>query len=70
MTHPIIAAYASLGVPEARDGADGLSDADIERILEKLLPGKVYPGEREAGILDWIFARVTDARGVDSKRRR
>jgi hypothetical protein len=38
--------------------------ADVEALLLRLLPPTAYPGEREAGIVDWIHARVQDSRGT------
>lgn len=64
MTHPDVAAYVAQRVPAAEGGADRLEDDDLQRALVTLLPDKAYPGEREADILDWMYARVTDARGT------
>ena len=64
MTHADVAAYVTARVPEARTGADTLNDDSLLPALTTLLPDKAYPGEREADILDWIYARVTDARGT------
>jgi hypothetical protein len=40
---------------------ESLSVEDREAGLEVIFPSTVYPGEREAQIVDWIVARVTDA---------
>jgi hypothetical protein len=41
-----------------------LSREDIEAGIRVIFPPTVYPGEREAEIMDWIEARVTDAQGT------
>jgi hypothetical protein len=64
MTDPEVRAYVrrrAQGLPEDSDLA---SDPQIEAGLQALMPATVYPGTREAGIVDWIYARVTDARGT------
>ena len=64
LTDVDIVDYVSVSVPDVRNGADGLDDESVKRALTTLLPDKAYQGEREADIIDWMFARVTDARGT------
>ena len=62
MTNPEVADYVTGRVSEARQGADLMSEVDVQRALVALMPEKVYPGEKEADIADWIFTRVMDAK--------
>jgi hypothetical protein len=65
MTQPEVVDHVSKAVPAAVGGADTMADGDVvTACLQQLLPDKAYPGEREADIIDWIFARVTDASGT------
>jgi len=46
------------------EDVESLSAGDVESGIHVLFPETVYPGEREAQIVDWITARVTDAQGT------
>lgn len=46
------------------NGIDRMPRFRLLRALSALLPDKVYPGEHEADILNWIAERVTDGHGT------
>lgn len=64
-THAEVRDYLASG-EEGVDAlaVEGLHAVQVEGLLSKLLPATAYPGEREAGIVDWIYARVSDSRGT------
>jgi hypothetical protein len=64
-THAAVRDYLAGGdsAVDAR-AVEDLLDVQVDALVAKIFPPTVYPGEREAGILDWIYARVSDSRGT------
>ena len=56
--------YVAASVPGVQARIEDLTVADRDAALGLIFPETVYPGEREAAILDWITARVTDGQGT------
>lgn len=62
---PLVRALVEDTVPALKSSnVESLSGFDVERGLKVIFPETVYPGEREADIVDWVVARVTDAQGT------
>src|SRR5581483_6826468 len=60
-----VRSYVAARVPEIDEYPVEMLDREQrDRGLQVILPATVYPGEREAEILDWVSARVTDAQGT------
>lgn len=62
---PIVRNYVEQSIP-AFNGrpVESVESGDRLRALELIFPETVYPGDREAAIMDWIAARVTDGMGT------
>lgn len=66
---PEVRSYVARLVPTIEQySVEALDRDERDRGLQAILPVTVYPGEREAEILDWISARVTDAQGTSLPR--
>jgi hypothetical protein len=62
---PVVRALVEETVPALKgNDVESLSPNQVEDCLKVIFPSTVYPGEREAQIVDWITARVTDAQGT------
>lgn len=62
---PLVQALVEAQVPSLVGAeVEALTRVEVETGLKVIFPEKVYPGEREADIVDWIVARVTDAQGT------
>lgn len=61
--------YLEMCVPQLRGHqVEDLTRAQRDKCLESIFPETVYPGQREAYILDWIVDRVTDGLGTSLPR--
>lgn len=47
-----------------RNNVEALNESERDAIMKAIFPSTVYPGAREAAILDWITARVADGMGT------
>lgn len=62
---PEVLELISREVPRLSEApVDSLTLEEVEIGLGSIFPAKVYAGEREAQIVDWLTARVTDAQGT------
>jgi hypothetical protein len=63
--HEEVRALVEAEVPSLKGHeVEALSSDEVEAGLKTIFPETVYPGEREADIVDWLVARVTDAQGT------
>ena len=62
---PLVRSLVEESVPSlVENEVEGLTAGEVETGLKAIFPETVYPGEREADIVDWVVARVTDAKGT------
>jgi len=62
---PVVRALVEERVPVLLGSVvENLQPEEVEAGLLAVFPATVYPGEREARIVDWITTRVTDAQGT------